>query len=172
MIQFFSFHPRSRRPLSVRKPPNRYDERILNSSRHKLLFTGDIGPLKDDGGQAKNGQEHIKKVKPKLLKKQEHCGRLCGSLILCHENNNQPLFSGSNTNMNRTRLPRPRCCICDSVTFNSTWIFNINPSFTYRTPIFGNDILILFIYTVSASVISRMVRGGGGGEGGVEGFKF
>lgn len=34
----------------------------------RLLSTGDIGPLEDDGGQAKNGQEHIKKVKTKLLK--------------------------------------------------------------------------------------------------------
>ena len=67
---------------------------IVNSIM-RLLYTGDIGPLEDDGGQAKNEQEYIKKLKPKLLKKQEHCG----SLILRHENNNQPLFSGSNTTL-------------------------------------------------------------------------
>ena len=100
-----------------------------------------------------------------MLKKQEHCG----SLILCHENNNQPLFSGSNT----TLIHSPRCRIRDSLTSNSTWIFNIDPSFTYRTPIFENDTLILFIYTISASVISRMVRGvGGGGGGGGKGVNF
>ena len=120
----------------------------------RLLSTGDIRPLER---QKKSGQEHIKKLKPKLLKKQEHCG----SLILCHENNNQPVFSGSNT----TRIHSPRCRICDSVTFNSTWIFNIDPSITYRTLIFENNTLILFIYTISATVISRMVGEGGGGRG-------
>ena len=52
--------------------------------------------------------------------------------------------------------------------FNCPWIFNLDPSFTYCTLIFEKDILILFIYTISTSVISR-IRGGGGG-GVVVGF--